>query len=82
MYCVDVNSDISHSFHLSSGVPQGLVLAPTLVTLYIKPLASIVSKFGFSYHFCADDEHFYVTFDADKTLNANVLTNCLKAVEQ
>ena len=56
--------------------------AYALFTLYIKPLASIISKFGFCYHFYADDEQFYVTFDADKTLDANVLTNCLKAVEQ
>ena len=58
------------------------MFAPTLFTLYIKPLASITSKFGFSYHVYADDVQFYVTFDAGKTLDANVLTNCLKAVEQ
>ena len=46
-----------------------------LFTLYIKPLASIISKFGFIYHFYADDVQCYVTFDADKTLDANVLTN-------
>ena len=58
------------------------MLAHILFTLYIKPLTSIISKFGFSYHFCADDVQFYVAFDADKTLDANVLTNCLKAVKQ
>ena len=81
-HCVDVNNNIYHSFQLFSGVPQGSVLAPILFTLCIKPLTSIISKFGFSYRFYADDAQFYATFDADKTLDANVLTKCLKAVEQ
>ena len=80
--CVDVNNNISRLFQLFSGVPQGSVLAPKLFTLYIKPLTIIISKFGFSYHFYADVMQFYVTFDADKTLDANVITKCLKAVEQ
>ena len=81
-HCVDVNNNISRSFQLFSGVPQGSVLAPILFTLYIKPLTSIISKFSFSIHFYADDVQFYVTFDADKTVDANVLTKCLKAEEQ
>ena len=81
-HCVDVNNNISCSFQLFFGVPQGSVLAPILFTLYIIPLTIIISKFGFSYHFYADDVQFYVTFDADKTLDANILTKCLKAVEQ
>ena len=81
-HCVDVNNNVSRSFQLFSGVPQGSVLAPILFTLYIKPLTSIISNLGFSYHFYADDVQFYVTFDADKTLDAHVLTKCLKAVEQ
>ena len=81
-HCVDVNNNTSRSFHLFSGLPHGSVLAPILFTLYIKPLASIIYKFGFSYHFYVDDGQFYVSFDVDKTLDANVLTYCLKAVEQ
>ena len=81
-YCVDVNNNISRSFQLFFGVPQGSVLAPILFTLYIKPLTSIISKFGFSYHSYANNVQFYVTFDADKTLDENVLTKCLKAIEQ
>ena len=58
------------------------MLASILFTLHTTPLASIISKLGFSYHFYADYVQFYVTLDADKTLSANVPTNCLKAVEQ
>ena len=81
-HCVVVNKAISHSFQLSSGLPHGSVLALILFTFYIKLLASIIPKFRFSYHFYADDVLFYVTLEADKSLDANVLTNCLKAVEQ
>ena len=42
-HCVDVNNNVSRSFQLFSGVPQGSVLAPILFTLYIKPLTSIIS---------------------------------------
>ena len=39
-------------------------------------------RYGFSYHFYSDDVQYYVTVDTDKILDAIVLTNCLKAVEQ
>ena len=73
-HCVDVNNNISCLFQLFSGVPQSSGLAPTLFTLYIKPLTRIISEFGFSYHFYADNVLFYVTFKADKTLDVNVPT--------
>ena len=40
-HCVDVNNNVSRSFQLFSGVPQGSVLAPILFTLYIKPLLPV-----------------------------------------
>ena len=42
-------------FQLFSDVAQGSVLAPILFTLYMKPLSQTITKFGFSYHFYADD---------------------------
>ena len=50
--------------------------------LYIKLLASLISNFGFDYHFDADDVQFYITFNNTNVFDASVITNCLKAVQQ
>ena len=60
---ISVNNYASDSINLSSGVPQGSVLAPLLFVLYLQPLANGIKKFGFSYHFYADDVQFYIFID-------------------
>ena len=80
--CVIVNNIASKSVTLSSGVPQGSVLAPLLFTLYLQPLANVIREFGFDYHFYADDVQFYITFDHTLNFDAGVIVKCLTAVEQ
>ena len=57
------------------------MLAPILFMFYMKLLASLISNFGFGYHFYADVQ-FYVTFNHTNAFDARVITNSLKAVQQ
>ena len=50
--------------------------------LYESALASLISNFGFDYHFYADDVQFYITFNNINAFDASVIANCLKAVKQ
>ena len=44
---------------LTSEVPHRSVLIPLLFSLYLQLLADIVTDFGLTYNFYADDEQFY-----------------------
>ena len=60
-YLTDRTHNISLSNHCSavapvnSGVPQGSVLGPILLTMYIKPLSAIIDSHSIIHHSFADD---------------------------
>ena len=50
---------------ISSGVPQGSVLGPILLTAYVSPIVRLIELHGVSYHIYADDTQLYTTLTAN-----------------
>ncbi len=51
---VSWRDEMSNPQHLTTGVPQGLVLRPILFFIYMSSVESVIQKHGFSYHCFGD----------------------------
>ena len=60
------------------GVLQGSVLGPLLFTLYIAPVANVITSHGVSHLQYADDTQLYIALDKDESIG--ILQNCADAV--
>ena len=77
---VRVGSSLSPSSTCEHGVPQGSVLGPILFSLYVAPVANVISAFGVSHHQYADDTQLYIALDHDHPQDTRSLTPCTAAV--
>ena len=60
---VKLNNMFSHTVSVTSGVPQGSVLGPTLFLLFINDVSSIFKELEVELKLFADDIKLYSTYD-------------------
>ena len=52
---VVIGQTISRHHSLDTGEPQGSILGLVLFSLYVQPIAEVISKYGVNFHYYADD---------------------------
>jgi hypothetical protein len=68
----------STSTRCTFGVPQGSVLGPFLFSVYVSPIAEVITSYGVQFHQYADDTQLYVSVKSDKDIKT--LEECTIAV--
>lgn len=80
-FCVSLNNYISSLSSVKYGVPQGLVLGPTLFPLYMLPLGHIMQRHGVSFYFNADDTKINLPVGSTDPGMLSSLNGCLCGVK-
>jgi len=67
--------------HLTCGLPQGSILSPSLFSLYMLPLGTILRRHGVSFHCYADDTQMYVPIKRNDPSALSSFLSCLDEVK-
>jgi hypothetical protein len=68
----------SASSQCEHGVPQGSVLGPFLFSVYVSPIADVITSHGVQFHQYADDTQLYIAAKSDSDIKT--LEECTLAV--
>uniref|UniRef100_A0A665X235 Reverse transcriptase domain-containing protein n=1 Tax=Echeneis naucrates TaxID=173247 RepID=A0A665X235_ECHNA len=75
------NNTCSESCTVRYGVPQGSVLGPLLISLYLAPLDQLLHSFNVDFHCYADDLQLYMPLAIGDGSNKQKCLDCLDAVK-
>ena len=81
-HAVQIGNIMSDTHHDKQGVPQGSVMGPITLTMYISPIDDIMKEHGMNAMFYADDTQIYLMFkytEHEETLNR--LNTCIADVK-
>ncbi|GAA6092445.1 RNA-directed DNA polymerase from mobile element jockey-like, partial [Tachysurus ichikawai] len=81
-FSVMLNNYSSSVALLSSGVPQGSILGPTLFSLCMLPLGQLISNHDIQFNFYADDLQIYLPVILSNRSALDPLHNCLQDIKQ
>ena len=77
---IAIGDERSETANLSSGVPQGSILGPILLALYVSPIDDVICSRAIKYHQYADDIMLYITLATNRFYVLSSLTECSDAV--
>jgi hypothetical protein len=80
-FAVNIDNNISKSFLVTQGVPQGSVLGPVLFSLYSQEVSNIVNSYNFNIHIFADDIQIYFQCDNSNS-QCTKLEKCLQEINE